>query len=43
MYAGNENYHWSDGTWIGHQHMGSTLHWGPDWQENRYYLTTGGQ
>jgi len=25
---------------IGHQHGGSTLHWGPHWPHNRYDLTT---
>lgn len=38
---GNRNYR-CDGTLRGIQHMGSTLHWGVSWDQNRYYLTSSG-
>nr|UCK81490.1 coelomic cytolytic factor-1 [Arenicola marina] len=38
---GNEDLVFRDsGEYAGIQKMGSTLHWGVDWQQNRYYLTT---
>jgi len=37
---GNRNFKAPDGEFVGVQKMGSTLHWGPRWDVNRYYLTT---
>jgi len=38
---GNRNFK-CDGVFKGIQHVGATLHWGVDWTENRYYLTSQG-
>ena len=37
--SGNEDYRYGDGYPIGIQKMGSTLHWGMRWDDNRFYLT----
>lgn len=37
---GNRDYVDVDGQKVGIQKMGSTLHWGPDRNNNRYYLTS---
>jgi beta-glucanase (GH16 family) len=36
---GNRNFYTSGGDMLGIQRMGSTLHWGPSWDQNRYWLT----
>lgn len=40
---GNRDFKSAAGAYIGVQHMGSTLHWGPAWNDNHYYLTSRGQ
>jgi hypothetical protein len=37
---GNRNFKSTSGEMIGIQRMGSTMHWGPRWDQNRYYLTS---
>jgi hypothetical protein len=37
---GNRNFRNSGGEMIGIQKMASTLHWGPRWDANRYWLTS---
>ncbi|XP_072051802.1 beta-1,3-glucan-binding protein-like [Amphiura filiformis] len=38
---GNRNYYDWEGTSLGVDHMGSTMHWGPFYPYNAYYLTQG--
>lgn len=37
--VGNRNYVDRQGQMLGIQKMGSALHWGPRWDQNRYYLS----
>ena len=37
---GNRDYRTTGGEYIGIQKMGSTMHWGPAWDDNRWYLTS---
>ena len=37
--TGNEDLRRQDGTPAGMQHMAATMHWGPNRDNNRYYLT----
>ena len=38
--TGNEILNDESGNHVGNGHMGSTLHWSPFFEGNRYYLTT---
>jgi hypothetical protein len=37
---GNRQYRWPSGEYVGIQKMASTMHWGPRWDQNRYYLSS---
>jgi len=37
---GNRDFRTTGGEHIGIEKMGSTLHWGPSWDQNRYWLTS---
>ena len=39
-FVGNSNFRNTGGDMLGIQKMGSTLHWGPRWDANRWWLTS---